>query len=108
MTLRRTLTALLIVVGAAACSSASDGSVEGLVIDLDGDLSSVASFTLRLADGTDRVFEAVPGILFHDRAPLSHLRDHLVSGEPVRVRFRTLDDGTLVAFEVDDAAATGG
>ena len=102
MSLRRALTALLVVVSL-ACASGGDARVEGVVIDLSGDVSTVDSFTLRLADGSDRVYEPAPGILFHDSAPLAHLRDHLVSGKPVEVRYRTLDDGTLIAVEVADA-----
>ena len=100
MTVRRTVAVLLLVL--AACSTGDVGRVDGVVIDLVGGISSVESFTVRLADGTDRVFAPAPGILFHGRAPLAHVRDHLVSGELVEVRFRTLDDGTLLALEVGD------
>ena len=88
----------------AACSGGGDApTVTGVVIDVIGDLTSVESFTLRLDGGLDRTFEPDQGVLFDDSAPLSHLGDHLLSGEPVVVRYRTRDDGTLIALEVRDA-----
>ena len=101
MTVRRAVAVLLLVL--AACSTGDEGRADGVVIDLVGGISSIESFTVRLGDGTDRIFEPAPGILFHGAAPLAHLRDHLVSGERVEVRFRTLDDGTLLALDVGDA-----
>ena len=85
-----------------ACSGNGD-EYRGTVVEVVGDLTSVESFTVRLDDGTDRVFEPDPGILFHDSAPLSHLQEHRLNGQPVRVRYRTLNDGTLIAIEVGDA-----
>ena len=82
MTTRLLAGALLL---AASCSSNGDGEIGGVVIDVTGDLTTVESFTLRTADGTNRRFEPAPGILFHQSAPLSHLSDHLLSGEPVLV-----------------------
>jgi hypothetical protein len=99
--LRRSVAALLLVV--VACSPGDDDRVEGVVIEVVGDLTSVESFTLRLPDGTDRVFEPAPGTLFDGDAPLSHLQDHLRSGAGVEVRYRSLEGGTLEAFEVGDA-----
>lgn len=88
----------------AACSGGGDaGTVTGVVIDVVGDLTSVESFTLRLDGGLDRTFEPAQGVVFGDGAPLSHLSDHLLSGEPVSVLYRTRDDGTLIALEVRDA-----
>jgi hypothetical protein len=85
----------------AACSSGPD-TVTGIVVEVDGDLTTVSRFVLVFPDGTRREFVPDSGILFHDRAPISHLRDHLRSGEPVGVVFETLDDGSLVAVEVFD------
>lgn len=97
---RRLFAAILIVV--AACSGGDDDSVRGVVIDVQGDIITVESFTLRLPDGTDRVFEPAAGVLFHGTAPIGHIRDHLRTGEPVDVRFMVLDDGTSIALKVGD------
>ncbi len=99
-TLRLLAAALLAL---SACSPDGDVRIEGVVIDLGGDIATVESFTVRLGDGTDLVFEPAPGIGFHDSAPLTHLRDHLRTGERIEVKYRTLEDGTLVAIEVGDA-----
>ncbi len=100
--MRRAVLLLGVVVLATACSGTASAEVTGVVTDVVGDLTSVDAFTLRLTDGTDRTFEPAPGVLFHDSAPIGHLRDHLRSGEPVTVRYRVLDDGTVIALEVGD------
>ena len=100
ITTRRLFVSILIAV--AACSGGDGDSVRGVVIDVQGDITTVDSFTLRLPDGTDRVFEPADGVLFHGSAPIGHIRDHLRNGEPIDVRFRVLDDGTSIAFAVSD------
>jgi len=79
------------------------GTVEGVVIDVEGTLGVVSSFTVRLRDGTDAIFVPEDGLLFAGNAPIDHVRDHMVSGAPVRVDYTTLADGTLSAREVGDA-----
>lgn len=83
----------------AAC--ASGASVTGVVVDMDGDLTSVRSFVLRTADAEELTFVPAPGLEF-DGAPLSHLRDHLRAGDTIRVDFED-DGGVLVAVRVTDA-----
>jgi hypothetical protein len=78
------------------------GAVEGVVVAVDGTLAEIASFRLVLADGTEATFVPEQGVLFDGTAPLSHLRDHLASGDPIRVEYATLEDGTLLALEVGD------
>jgi len=93
---------------AAACSTGGDdvieqsGTVTGVVIAVDGTLGDVASFTVRMSDGTDATFEPVEGVLFDGTAPIDHVRDHLTSGSPVSIRYETLPDGSLSALEVGD------
>lgn len=99
---RRLFAAILILIVVVGCSGGDDDSVRGVVIDVRGDITTVESFTLRLSDGTDRVFEPAAGVLFHGTEPIGHIRDHLRNGEPVDVRFRVLDDGTSIALEVSD------
>lgn len=87
---------------AGACATANL-EVEGVVIDVVGDIATIESFVLRLPDGADRMLVPAPGILFHGDAALGHIRDHLRSGEPISVAYEVLDDGTWVALEVTDA-----
>lgn len=73
----------------------------GVVVAVDGDLNEIRGFSLLLPDGA--VIKLVPqaGLLF-DGGPLSHLRDHLVSGAPVSVVYR-VEDGVAIATNVGDA-----
>lgn len=77
-------------------------TVEGVVIAVDGNLDAVASFTLRLSDGSDLIFTPDEGAQF-DGGPISHIREHLTSGAPVRVEYVILGDGTNVAMDIGDA-----
>ncbi len=108
---RRRLWAV-VVVGVAilsGCGGAGEtGIATGVVIDLEGDLTTVSSFVLRLPDGSDQEVVPAPGIRFHGNSAISHLRDHLRSGEPVRIEYEVLDDGSWVAGVVEDASASEG
>ncbi len=75
--------------------------VAGVVIDFDGNLQEVSSFTL-LVEGEPIVLVPDDGVLF-DGGPLSHLRDHLSSGAPVRVVYLTNADSINIAIEIGDA-----
>jgi hypothetical protein len=77
-------------------------SVLGVVIVVDGNLSGINSFTIRLDDGTDRAFIPEPDALF-DTGPFSHIRDHLASGTPIRVDYLAFEDGSNVAIGAGDA-----
>ena len=87
----------------ASCGSSMSDEVTGIVTEVDGDLVTVERFVVVAPSSESFTFEPAPGLLFDDRAPLSHLQDHVRSGEPVTVRFEVGDDGTLVAVEVGDA-----
>jgi hypothetical protein len=95
--------AAVLVLALAACGGDSGDVVTGVVVELDGGITSVDRFVLRFADGTEQELEPAPGIIFHDGAPIGHLGDHLRSGVPVRVDYEVLDDGTWVALSVEDA-----
>jgi len=84
-----------------ACGGGSD-SVRGVVVEVEGGLADVTGFLIRLPNGSDLRLEPAEGLLFGGDAPLSHIRDHLRSGEPVEVEFELLDDGTAVAYSVTD------
>jgi len=91
-----------------ACAGAAvDGTEEaveatGVVIDVQGNLQDTDSFTLLIEDGSELVLVPTPGLLF-EGGPLSHLRDHVLSGAKVKVVYTVEDDGTHIAIEVGDA-----
>lgn len=77
-------------------------SVEGIVLELQGDLTAVEFFVVMDASGERYTFVPADDLTFHG-GPLSHLRDHVTSGAPVFVVYESSPDGSLVAVEVDDA-----
>lgn len=82
----RLIAATLLLVTACAQTS---GTVRGVVVGVEGDLSEVSSFTL-LVEGEEMVFLPVGD---GDYAfPLQHLRDHRRSGEPVLVGWEKRDE----------------
>jgi len=109
------IVAVALVLALSACSASEDQShdadddheqghlvVTGTVIDVEGDLSAITSITLLTEDGEQMVFVPAPDALF-DGGPVSHIRDHLVSGAPVHFEYEEREDGTLVAIELEDA-----
>ena len=78
---------------------ADSGQLVGIVISVDGDLTTVRSFEV-LSDGDRLVFEPSPDGDF--AFPLGHLRDHLRTGEPIAVEYERVD-GALVAMRVSEA-----
>lgn len=72
----------------------------GIVIAVHGDLASVDSFTVRTDDGRDLVL--VPAAKGDFDFPVSHLRDHLVSLDPVEVVYETNPVGLQVAVAIRD------
>ena len=76
--------------------------VTGTVIDVKGDLSTITLITLLTEDGEKVDFIPADGVLF-DGGPISHVRDHLISGTPVKFEYRELDDGSLEALTLGDA-----
>lgn len=89
-----------------ACGTANDSagaeSASGVVVAVDGDLTVINSFSVLLSDGSTLLLVPADGLLFDGSSPLSHVRDHLVSGAPVRVEYHTAG-GALVATAVGDA-----
>ncbi|MFQ5967420.1 MAG: hypothetical protein ACE5MI_07400 [Acidimicrobiia bacterium] len=86
---------------AVASCSASTSDVTGRVLEVEGDLENVTGFILVTDDG-DRLDFVTP--LEADRIdfPLIHLRDHVLSAEPVVVIYETRG-GVLFVIRVDDA-----
>ncbi len=75
--------------------------VEGLVVDVQGDLVTVRTFTILDEEGRRWTFRPAPGVTLHG-GPLGHLKAHMAAGEPVRVRYRSGSGGDLVAVAVED------
>jgi len=89
--------ALLGLLLATACSQDS-GIVIGTVIAVDGDLADVRSFTV-LVEGDQMTFRPIAeGVYAY---PISHLREHLLDGTPVRVGWERRGD-QLVATTLED------
>ena len=83
----------------AGCASSEQGTVEGLVTAVEGDLTTVKGFSV-LVEGEQRQF--VPAEDGEFAFPLPHLGEHLRSGDPVVV-FWEHRDGTDYAVRLDDA-----
>jgi len=91
---------------AAGCSgeAASQDEVVGVVTEVTGDLAEIESFVVLDAEGNSHKFTPGDGLTVMG-APPSHLRDHVVSGEPVKVIFHASPDDELIA---DDVVHAGG
>lgn len=93
--MKRWLAGALVVAG---CSGGGPASVTGLLVDVQGDLTTVTEFTLLV--GEERLV-FVPSPDGDYGFPLPHLRDHLRGGEPVVVGYIEAD-GELVATSIQD------
>ncbi len=85
-----------------ACSprAGTTGVAVGIVVEVDGDLSSVDEFTISTDEGERMTFVPAPEGEF--AFPLPHLQDHVRSGAPVAVAWEE-DGDVLWAIGVDDA-----
>ena len=102
---------LIVAVGLilAACSGSDDGhadnTVTGVVTEVSGDLTSVDSFVVLDDVGDSHLFTPQSGLEFYG-GPLTHLRDHVVTGQRVTVTFEESTTGgmtaTLVVHEEED------
>ncbi|NNF63976.1 MAG: hypothetical protein HKN07_06920 [Acidimicrobiia bacterium] len=97
--MRRLAALALAALLAVGCSGGLE-SVRGTLIEVDGDLVAVKSFTIRSTGGETLMFEPSDGLLF-GTGPLTHLSDHLRSGEPIDVTYKTEGD-RLIATAVAD------
>lgn len=86
--MKERLAALLLL---AACSQNS-GTVLGVVTEVEGDLSAVQRFTV-LVEGETMTF--VPSEDGEFDYPLTHLREHLRDGSPIRVTWERDGDRNL-------------
>lgn len=96
---------MLIVLGVAAgCSDAPEKAeaevIEGVVIDVrSASLGDVESFTLK--DG-DETYEVLIDAERDYGFPVSHLSEHILSADPVRVELESRGD-RLYARSIEDA-----
>ncbi len=99
--MRTVLAVVLLVVVATSCSAseAIDGEVVGVVSEVTGDLSGIESFVVLDSNGDSHKFIPADGMTVVG-APPSHLRDHLLSGELVKVIYHEGSDGELIADDV--------
>lgn len=89
---------LVLVVVLAACGARFRAT--GVVTGVEGSFDEIATFTVRTTDGDDLTFEPAPDGDF--AFPLSHLRAHLVAGDPIVIEWVEVD-GVLSATSLDDA-----
>jgi hypothetical protein len=84
-----------------ACSDSPDGEGEvvGIVTEVTGDLTGVESFVVLDADGDSFKFKPRDELLVMGQQP-AHLRNHVISGEPVTVTYHEDASGELIADEV--------
>ena len=91
----------------AACGSDSSEDslkVEGIVTEVTGDLTAVESLVIMDSDGRSHLFKPSPGLLFYG-GPLSHLRDHVLTGQRVVVTFEAGLYGERVVVLIKHADA---
>lgn len=92
----------------AACGDSGNGpsveTVEGVVLEVNGDLEGIDSFVLRTDDG--EVLEIVPAPDGDFRFPLAHLYDHLRTSEPLSVGLdRSVDPPLAISMRDADSPA---
>ena len=97
------LAGMVLLLLAVACGG-GEKEVSGLVLEaVERSLTEIES--LRLRDDDGRVWQ------FSTEGPVgttaAHLRQHQIAGERIVVRYREVD-GRLIAFDVKDAAGSGG
>lgn len=93
-----------LIVALAVAISACGGpapAIEGRLIDVVGGIEAIERFVVVTEVGESLEFVPGPGATF-DGGPLSHIRDHLISGEPVVVSYEERD-GVLIATAIEDA-----
>ncbi|MCL1601283.1 MAG: hypothetical protein M3112_07080 [Actinomycetia bacterium] len=95
------LVAIVVAIIASGCSASTstEGAVFGIVTEVTGDLSGVESFVVLDEDGNSHKFVPSQKLEVMGQAP-THLRDHVLSGEPVTVLYHENSAGELVADEV--------
>lgn len=76
-------------------------TVHGVVIAVAGDGDTVTSFTVTTQSNEEVEFHLTADATFAG-GPLSHIRDHMASGDPVAIEFVVLEDGVHAAITDTD------
>ncbi|MEX1207655.1 MAG: hypothetical protein WD652_06435 [Acidimicrobiia bacterium] len=95
------LITLLVAATLTACSG-DEGRVTGVLTAVDGDLTGVESFEIQ-SGGARLRFVPDDGldVFGDDGTPLSHLFEHLQTGDPIRVTYRTTSEGNIATLIED-------
>ena len=97
-----TIAAVIVSVsGCATADTSSGNTLSGVVSEVNGDLTTVTGFVVLDEDGSSHRFTPVDGLLF-EGGPLTHLREHVVTGQRVVVTFEVGAEGELIAIHVED------
>ena len=72
--------------------------MKGIVVDVNGDLTSVSAFTILVEGDTVTLEPSAVGVYDF---PLTHLQEHLRTGEPVLVGWKDVD-GRKLAITLSD------
>ena len=75
--------------------------ITGVVVAVEGDLTELSSFEMLTDNGARFSFRIDEGLLFGASEPISHLRDHMISGSPVVVHYRANGDELIATFAGD-------
>ena len=89
-------------IGCSSSTSTDPNQVVGVVSEVTGDLTEIQSFVILDDDGKSHLFTPAEGLLFYG-GPLSHLRDHIITGERVVVTFEEGAYGAMTAVAIEHA-----
>jgi hypothetical protein len=95
----------VVIMSVSACSTSpttSEDTLTGVISEVSGDLTTLTAFVVLAEDGSSHRFTPVDGLLF-EGGPLTHLREHVVTGQPIVVTFERGSGGELTAIRIEDA-----
>jgi hypothetical protein len=87
--------------GCSTSDTKGDNTLIGVISEVSGDLTAVTGFVVLAEDGSSHRFTPIDGLLF-EGGPLTHLREHVVTGQSVIVMFEPGVSGELIAVRVED------
>lgn len=94
---------VVVLVLVAGCAGTDVRTADGVVVAVEGSgLGGVKAFTIRAPGGGEQRIEVGDLDLSGGAFPADHLREHLLTGQPVAVGYR-LADGRRIAYRLVDA-----